>query len=343
MKNYYFVSVLAFVFAMSLCVSLVSCGSDGDSDTPDTPANIPVVVSPTSVSLLSNDGSSTTISISSTGSWTISGAPEWLHLSATSGNGNTQITLTAKDENFDDVVRTANITVSTSTSTSDFTVSQEPALAKNLQIAISDMTVMSDGFACNLTLPSSAKGYREAFFTEYAVSTKTEKDIYNMLMDKNEYSGSTDYTWSPIVDPNTTIYYCIAAYGNENKADGTHKYGKMTMQKVTTPEKTIYADMYVTSSYTSTRWTATVQKYGTYGTRCQKYYYFAYEGSVASTIATLYSNTPYAFLALFEYKPTIASNPDHYDVRFQVTDAEMDLLRTFSCFRCVPFIYFVVA
>ena len=324
-KNFLW-SVLAIMMAMTLSAGFASCGGDdgGDSNTGGNNINpggggdqTMVVVSPTSVSLLAKEGSSTTISISSTGLWSISNCPDWLHMTATSGNGNTNVTLTTKSENFSDQERTASLIITAGTSSTSFSVSQEPALARNLQVGISDLTVMSDGFACNLTFPTNAKGYREAFFTEYAMQTKTERDIYNMLMDKSEISGNADYTYSPVVDPGTTIYYCIAAYGNENNSDGTHKYGAMTMEKITIPAKTLYADMYLTSSYTSSRWTATAQKYGTYGTRCQKYYYFAYEGESAETMWVIFNNYPYAFLALFEYKSQIAEDPDHYAVSGQ--------------------------
>lgn len=281
------------------------------------PSVVSVSVSPTSVSLLAKEGSTTSIQITSTGAWSISNSPEWLHLTALSGQGNTSVTLTAKSDNFSDVERTATLTVSTSTSSTTLTVSQEPVLAKNLQVKMTDLTVMSDGFASYLTFPANAKGYREAFFTEYAVQTKTERDIFNMLMEKTEYSGSLDLTYSPIVDPGTVIYYCIAAYGNENNSDGTHKYGAMTIEKIVVPEKTLYADMYVTSTYTSARWTATTQKYGTYGTRCQKYYYFAYEGDDAETANLYYNGYPYAVLALLEYKPKIKDSPDDYAVSGQ--------------------------
>lgn len=322
-KRNFLWSVLAYVMAVTFCVGFIGCGggddggSSSDKPTPPTPDETMVDVSPTSVSLLAKEGSSTTISISSTGRWSISECPDWLHITAFSGNGNTNVTLTTKSENFSDQERTASLTITAGTSSTSVSVSQEPILARNLQVGISDMTIMSDGFACNLTFPTNAKGYREAFFTEYAMQTKTERDIYNMLMEKKETSGSADFTYSPIVDPGTSIYYCIAAYGNENNSDGTHKYGAMSMEKITIPAKTLYADMYLTSSYTSTRYTATAQKYGTYGTRCQKYYYFAYEGETAETMWGIFNNFTYAFLALFEYKSQIALDPDHYAVSGQ--------------------------
>ena len=277
-----------------------------------------VMVSPTSPTLSGESGSSTTVTITANSNWSISGCPDWLQLSATSGTGTTSVTLKAKSENFSDDTRSTELVVRTSSASTSITVSQEGVLPTGLKVSLSDLTVMSDGFAANLTFGSRTKGYREAFFTENAVKVLTERDIYNMLMEKDEYTGSADFTFSPIVDPNTTIIYCVAAYGNENNPDGTHKYGPMTMQKITTPRETVYADMPVYSiSYTSSRWTAVTQKVGAYGTRCSKYYYYAAEGETATLAAFFYNSAPYAFFALNFFKPYIAQNPNEYAISGQ--------------------------
>lgn len=315
-KKNYFLSAMAFVTAMMLSMGFTSCGDD-DEDEPSTkPISSSISVTPTSISLLSNEGSTASVNIKTDGIWNISGCPDWLHMTSTSGEGNTSITITAKSENFSASVRSATLTVSTSSSSTSFTVNQDKYFPDGLEVQIGDMTIMSDGFACDLKFPDKAKGYREAFFTESQVKTMTERDMYNKLMKQDEYSGSLDWTWSPMADPNTTIIYCIAAYGNESNSDGSHKYGPMTIEKIATTAKTLWADMYLTSSYTSSRWTATAQKYGTYGTRCQKYYYFGTE-SEASTMRQYYELFTYAFLAHALYKPMIKEYPDDYAVSGQ--------------------------
>ena len=298
------------MMAALMCVGYTSCGSDDDDDDKKKDE---ISVTPTSTSLLSNEGSTSTVYIKTDGLWNITGCPEWLHMTSTSGEGNTTITLTSKSENFSAEVRSATLTVTAGTASTTFTVSQEKYFPDGLDVSLGDMTIMSDGFACDLVFPSKAKGYREAFFTESQVKTMTDRDIYNQLMQKTEYSGSADWTVSPVADPNTTIVYCIAAYGNESNSDGSHKYGPMTIQRITTASRTLWADMYLTLTYTSSRWTANAQKYGTYGTRCQKYYYFGTE-SAASDMNTYYSYASYAFLAHLIYKPIIAENPDGYAV-----------------------------
>ena len=309
MRNYFY-SVFAIMMAAVMSVSFTACGGDGDSGSQGD-NNVTVSVTPTSTSLLSNEGSTSSIYIKTEGMWSITGCPEWLHLTSTSGEGNTSITLTTKSDNFSAEVRSATLTVTAGTASATFTVSQEKFFPDGLDVSLGDMTVMADGFACDLVFPSKAKGYREAFFTESQLKAMTDRDIYNKLMQQTEYSGSVDWTVSPVADPNTNIVYCIAAYGNESNSDGSHKYGPMTMKTITTASKTIWADMYLTLSYTSSRWTANAQKYGQYGTRCQKYYYFGTENE-AEMMNKYYLNASYALLAHLIYKPFIAKYPDEY-------------------------------
>lgn len=110
-----------------------------------------ISVTPTKASLLGAANSTTSISVNATGSWTLTGLPDWLHASATSGVGNTTITLTALSENWSDMARSAVLTLRTNTLSATASVSQEGDLPKNLRVSLSNTTIMSDGFACDLT------------------------------------------------------------------------------------------------------------------------------------------------------------------------------------------------
>lgn len=144
-------------------------------------------VSPTNSSLLANEGSSTSITITTNVAWQITNVSDWIHLSANSGNGTTQVTLTSKSENFSDEIRSAKITISTQNKSSEVTINQEPLLAQGCRVNITNSTIMCDGFACDLSFGREARGYREGFFTTTAVQTLTERDIYNMLMQKDGF------------------------------------------------------------------------------------------------------------------------------------------------------------
>ena len=269
----------------------------------------PISVSPTNVSLLGAKGSTNTITIKTDGDWTLNGCPDWLNPSASSGSGNTTITLTALSENWSDTARSVELTVNTNTSSATVAVSQLGTLPIGLHVETSNMTIMSDGFACDLTFGPNAKGHREAFFTESEVQTMTDRDIYNKLMTKTEYNTLEDYTFlNGWANPNTKLVYCVAAYGNETNDDGTHKYGPMTIVRLTTKSTTIYDDMYLTKSYNSSRWTVTASRQGNYGQRCDEFYYLAAEDDDAEEFYFWATRCTYAFLAHLYFKPNIQTN-----------------------------------
>lgn len=266
-----------------------------------------ISVTPTSASLLGEKGSTANLSVVATGSWNLSGCPDWLHSSATNGVGNTNIVLTTLSANdMIDEPRTATLVFSSNGMTATVVVSQESTLPSGLRVEIKNMTIMSDGFACDLKFGPNAKGYREAFFTEAAMQTMTDRDIYEELMKKTEYNSLEDYAFlNTYVEPNTKLIYCVAAYGNENNDDGSHKYGPITIERITTKAQTIYDDMYLTFSYNSSRWTVSAARQGSYGQRCDEFYYIAAEDDVADMLALYANRLTYAFLAHLYFKPSI--------------------------------------
>lgn len=268
-----------------------------------------ISVSPTSASLLSAKGSTTNLTVSATGAWNLTGCPDWLHASATSGIGNTTITLTALSENWSDEVRSANLTFTANTLTATCNVNQLAGLPSGLRVEMLNMTLMSDGFACDLKFGPEAKGYREAFFTDAVYQTMTDRDIYNELMKQHEYNSVISYAYLPgWVEPGTELIYCVASYGNENNDDGTHKYGPITIKRMKTPQETLESDMHLTYSYNSSTWKVTTSRAGKYGQKCDEYYWLAAEGELAINICEYYSKITNAFLTHFYFKPMIAEN-----------------------------------
>lgn len=299
-------SLLAILF---MGFTFVNCSSDDDDEVEST-----IKVSP-SVELLGTANSTTTITVSvpQNTTWTVSEVPEWLSLNK-SGLGTSSVTVTAISENFSDEVRVASLVFTTDDGKANATctVEQKGVLAANCRVTVGDMTVMCDGFAADLMFDENCKGYREAFLYASALDNLTDKDIYNLLMEKTELSGTADYTYSPIVASGTEIVYCIAAYGSENNNDGSHKYGPMTIKRITTRDLTLGSDMYLTSSYTSDYWKVVTSRVGKYGQKCDQYYYYGTQGDDAETLYNMVSYFPYAFLAHFFLKPIIENDPEDY-------------------------------
>ena len=202
MKIKHFIGLLSVTLFVIIGLSFTSCSSSDDSEPATT-----IKVSP-SVELLGAENSTTTITVSASPNttWTISGAPDWLSFNK-SGLGSSTVTITATSENFSDEVREAVLTFTTDNGAASATckVEQKGVLAANCRVTVGNMTVMSDGFAADLKFDDNCKGYREAFLKASALTNLTNKDIFNILMGKTEYSGKLDFTYSPIVDPGTEI------------------------------------------------------------------------------------------------------------------------------------------
>lgn len=267
----------------------------------------------TTLNFGANENEIQEIRIESNSTWNVRSDYEWLRVTPGSGSGNSTLQIMVTSENFSDEDRIGTLIINgIGSSTAKIDVVQAAKLAKNVRVEMSNMTIMSDGFACDLQFGPSAKGYREAFFLKSETESMTDRDLYNELMEQSEYAKIVDWTYLPgWVNPGTTIVYCVAAYGNENNEDGTHKYGPMLRKDITTRAETIYDDMYMSLSYTSSQWKVTTSRSGTYGQRCDEYYYYAAEGDYADELAYYANRVTYAFLAHIAIKPKIAADPNN--------------------------------
>ena len=267
-----------------------------------------ISVSPTSASLLCDKGSTTNITVSATGSWELKGCPDWLHASALSGVGNTQLVLTALNENWSDEERSATLTFTSNSLSATCMVSQLPSLPPDLRVELTNETLSSDGFAYDMAFGSAAKGYKEAFLTEAKYLTMTDRDLYNELMSHTEYDKLDNYTFLPAaVYPGTKLIYCVAAYGNENNPDGTHKYGPITIKRIITKQQTPEDDMVLSSTYNSTEWKVITERKGNYGQKCEEYYILGSE-SLADYFLEIWLNYCDACLMHLYFKPMIENN-----------------------------------
>ena len=310
-KNYLW--LLGMAFTVGLNLTLTACGGSDDSD----PAPISTIKVSPSVELLGSVNSMTTITVNASQNvtWNITGVPEWLSLNK-SGIGSSNVTITATQENFSDETREAQLIFTTDdgVASAKCTVTQKGVLATNCKVSIGDITIMSDGFAGDLKFDANCKGYREAYFFASALPSLTERDVFNALMEEPEYNGRLDYFESPYISPilypEKEIVYCIAAYGSETNPDGSHKYGPVTMKTVKTRAETPGSDMFLTLSYTTSTWKVTTSRQGSYGQRCDYYYFIANEGSGAQFLYNQWMSSTDAFMAHFYFKPQIEQNAD---------------------------------
>lgn len=222
-------------------------------------------VSPQNPQLAAGKGATGSFTITSNSSWTISGTPSWLSLSATQGTNTTTITMTTTEKNFSDNTRTASLAITAGTKSATVTVTQEATFDSSVKVSAVDELILSNGYYTDLNF-TNVLGYHEGFYKSQAFDVKTEEDIYNEVLEGTAYP-SKEYNYAVIsgISANTDYVYCCIPYSGDSK---TRKYGKMLIQRFKTKSNSIYCDAATTVSYNSSYWTYTINKQQ----RCHHYY-----------------------------------------------------------------------
>ncbi|MBO4977729.1 MAG: BACON domain-containing protein [Muribaculaceae bacterium] len=215
MKNFLYV-----IFAVALSLGFAACGGDDDGDEPA----MTLSVSPTSLSLLSGEGQSTTFQITCSGAWNASCSEDWVHLSARSGTGSTSVTVSSLSENSSSTARTAEITVTSGDQTATISISQEGGAAANCDVTPKDILVMADGLAFKIDYGSKVSYY----YTGYLEANQggwTDALIIETLKESfpRRDPDSDDIIAMSGMDPNTDYYIVTVGFTSQEKAGEVHR------------------------------------------------------------------------------------------------------------------------
>lgn len=99
------------------------------------------------INLQATKGSTGNLNISCNAAWTISGIPEWLSISSTTGKGNANIVLTTQSDNASTTTRSAVITITSGSKTASVTVMQGNLLQADCDVSPNDIVVLADAVA----------------------------------------------------------------------------------------------------------------------------------------------------------------------------------------------------
>lgn len=246
-------------------------------------------ISPIDLSMLAPAESSVSFTITTNQYWIIDGAPDWLNISAKSGEGNATIIATALEPNSSDEERKATLTVTCGDTPKTVTITQTPLYAKNTRVYIDNQLVLSDGFYTDLTFDRNVLGYVEGFYYASVLNTKTLDEIYEEVKNGTNY-GATDYNFAimTLPDPNTEYIYCVIGY----TGNGTVKqYGPMEVYRFKSKSSSTYCDAAIGAvTYNSTKWSFTISKQQ----RCHHYWRLQATNSTADNV---YNTYPYVLMA----------------------------------------------
>lgn len=305
--------MLVVVF-FSAAISLTSCGEDDDVIDKN------FSISPTDLSMLAPANSTVSFTITTNQYWTITGTPDWLNISAKSGEGNATIVATALEPNSSDQGRTATLTVTGGDTPKTVTITQAPLYAKDTRVYINNQLVLSDGFYADLTFDKSVLGYVEGFYYASALDTKTKDQIYEEVKDGTNYSAKNyDYTIMNLPDANTEYIYCVIGY----TGNGTVKqFGPMEIYRFKSKSSSTYCDAAIGAvTYNSTRWSFTISKQQ----RCHHYWRLQATNSTADNV---YETYPYVLMA--KAIRDRFDNPNYPEYDYYLNDGTVTVFRDAS-------------
>lgn len=267
-KIYYLSMVLLTVLGS---LTFTACGGD-DDPTPEPPVTT-LSVTPTDISLMASQGASASFSISASSAWIISCDADWLNLSSRSGNGSTNVTVTAISDNKSATERSAAITITSGDKTQTVNVKQLPAY-KNLSVNVTDVVALYNSIAFKLTYTGNVSYFYLGTLSAEAVGW-TDNRIVEELQKGTAEKPSDDVNFGiDNLSSNSTYYICIVAF------DAQGERGPITKMPVTTKAYTsnrARVSYGSTVSYTSSQWSWTT----TIGPYTSRYYMISVSGLFA--------------------------------------------------------------
>jgi hypothetical protein len=245
-------------------------------------AGLTLTVTPSSVTLDGEEGSTGSFTVSTSGAWKITDIPSWIRLSGTEGTGNTPITVTTTETNRSDASRSATLKISADTKVAQIDIVQSGIYPADVNASCNEDFSLSDGLYFGLSFGSGAKGYTYKLISADRYDNRlTEESAYLEVTGQEE---SKIYTINPSesnwcyyynLTANTEYVLCVVAY----KLNGSEKkWGKMLVKRVKTKLASNNFDVFISDiSYTSDRWTY----YYTKGARCHHFYSYIMRNAVA--------------------------------------------------------------
>ena len=294
----------------SLIVRTVDGQISNSIDISQSAAESLLKVNTNNLYLESLGGSAGELTITSNSDWELTPkVVDWLTFSSTSGSsGTTTIKISTRSENFSDEVRTVVATIKSATSKLEIEINQKPYLAPNCRVTIKNDVVMCDGAAGDLVLGSDARGYIEYVFPKNFVSTYTDKEIHQYLLEYGErwrYDETTNFFYTPgKLDANSEYVYCIVAYNADSFTGPLVKYAFKTRP--------------VTNLYDATVSVTRKNGYWYYSTKmldqCKRYYHWGWVDEDADDLNYFFANYSHAFLAYWLFNGMVEKDPEGYAI-----------------------------
>lgn len=151
-----------------------------------------ISINPTSISLENTSGSYKAVTVTANQSWTITGAPEWLGVSQSTGSGNDTVTFTTQSANSGAEGRTGTITFTGSQSGSATLSVTQVGQGYNLSVNPTSKTIEGKGGSFDITVTSN-----------------------------DSWSASSNQTWATVKTSGNTVTVTVTEYTGDSVRNAT--------------------------------------------------------------------------------------------------------------------------
>lgn len=248
-----YIKLSAILLCLMMPFVFAACGDDDDDEPTIEKPSVSLVASPGTLSLLSEKGATVSFSVKCNTTWVITGIPEWLNLSATSGNGDGDVVVTALSTNSDDAIRTATIIITAGDETAQIVINQLAAFVSDCTVGFSDILPMTTSIAFMYDIKPDVS-YFYAGFLDISAAGWTDERIIKTLTDEDRFdpksSEATGLQGFRNMDPDTEYYLCTVAFNDKGEQ------GKLTKVKVKTLKFGLAIPLVTVDNvrYNSTQW-----------------------------------------------------------------------------------------
>lgn len=244
-------------------------------------------------------GSEGTLKITTNSDWTITDVPEWLTLSAVSGKGSANVTLTSNSSNYSFESRECVLELVAGTESTILLVTQNAGLSEYYTVEAANEITLCDGYYADLSFQVTYDVYyKELVFDKAEFEQYSEQEIWEMVL-AQEYSyraSKYDYTMWNLEKAETEYVYCAVAFDPYDDVYGmlsvTHFKTRSAESKCDAP----IGEITYTDDYGEESWIVPF----TMEEECQYYYTLGSNGDYADTRNEEYTNIDLAYGILYQ-------------------------------------------
>lgn len=227
------------------------------------------------------------LTITCNGAWTLEGKPEWIDISALSGNGTSTIKVWPNSANEGSAIREATITIKSGTKSESKKVTQRAGLESDCYAKPSNLVTFVYDAAFNFTCGNNTKFFYVRAFPTANLSRYTNAELVQSVLNEGDKwdritkaEASQAGCFREKLDANTSYTIVTVSYSNNDKLGDVEKYEFKTKPTVNQPTADI-VDVTIGTKNNKPVYGISVKK-GQNG-YCEKYYVWGAAGSYISS------------------------------------------------------------